>query len=165
MPLPTALIPPPPLDVLLNLTSLPTHSGSLTPVLWMFEKKGKLRFRPSLSSLRTTPDQLVEDAIEAGAEDVEEIEAEAEGEGEGEIRKPRTAVVEIICDYTQLATISRHLTNPPLNYEVTSLELAWMPTTTTEVKGETQEESLGRCIEMLEDLEDVVKVHVNAVSA
>lgn len=38
----------------------------------MFEKKGKLRFHPLQTSPRT-PDQMIEDAIEAGAEDVEEL--------------------------------------------------------------------------------------------
>ncbi|RUS13720.1 transcriptional regulator-domain-containing protein, partial [Endogone sp. FLAS-F59071] len=55
------------------------HGGSFSSVLWMFEKKGKLRFHPLQTSPRT-PDQMVEDAIEAGAEDVEElIDDDAEG--------------------------------------------------------------------------------------
>ena len=49
-----------------------TYSGSISSVSWMFEKKGRIQFRSGQAE--SSMDDMMDLAIEAGAEDMQELE-------------------------------------------------------------------------------------------
>ena len=82
-------------------------------------------------------------ALEAGAEDAEEVE-------DG---------TEIITSASDLMKVRASLVDAGLT--VTSAELKYLPTTTVPVEGENAEK-LEKLLDAIDDLDDVVAVHTNA---
>ncbi|OZJ03315.1 hypothetical protein BZG36_02265 [Bifiguratus adelaidae] len=122
---------------------LTKYGGSLTSVQWLFDKKGRIEFAPAQTEHDV--DAMMESAIEAGAEDMEATEDDT---------------VEILCDYANLNTVTQSLAG--IGYEILKTEIAYIPTSTTAIEGEEMEESFTKCLEALENLSDVAKVHSNA---
>ncbi|KAG2184868.1 hypothetical protein INT43_000781 [Umbelopsis isabellina] len=118
--------------------------GSISTVSWMFEKKGKVVFRAG--SAESSVDDMMDAAIEAGAEDMQELEDNS---------------VEVICEFTNLSTVTKSLKEH--GYEVDEMAATYVPTTTVEVTDEETQELVEKCLNDMEDLDDVVKIHFNGV--
>ncbi|CAM0142360.1 unnamed protein product [Umbelopsis sp. WA50703] len=118
--------------------------GSISTVSWMFEKKGKVVFRagPTEASV----EDMMDAAIEAGAEDMQELEDDS---------------VEVICEFTNLSTVTNGLKEH--GYEVDEMAATYVPTTTVEVTDEETQELVEKCLNEMEDLDDIVKIHFNGV--
>lgn len=113
--------------------------GEFGCVAWMFDRKGTLTVDKDAAS----EDELMDAALEAGAEDVVEEE-----ESFQVITSPET--FNDVVEYLEKAAVS-----------FTGAELAMIPKNTVEVIEEQVAKSLLRLLESLEDHDDVQKVHAN----
>jgi len=120
------------------------HGGNLgesNSVSFMFDHMGEVRFTLKVGSA----DEVMEKAIEAGAEDV------VSGEGEGaehEIYSAQDSFTEV------RDALEKSLGQP------SSAKLMWRPKTTTPVEGETAKKLLD-LIAALDDNDDVQNVYAN----
>ena len=112
--------------------------GAPGSVAWMFHQQGQIVFDAS----RHTEEQIMEIALDAGAEDVTQ---------EGE-----TFVV--TTDVKSFAEVLDRFEAAGLQAE--SAQLTMVPESTVKVSGEEAEKVM-RLVEKLEDLDDVQKVHAN----
>ncbi|KAG2220177.1 hypothetical protein INT45_005350, partial [Circinella minor] len=117
--------------------------GSVSSVGWLFDKKGKVVFATGESG--HSLEQMMDEAIEAGAEDIEDNDD----------------LVEVICDFSQLSSISQALTAK--KYEIQQMEAAYIPQSTMEITDKDLLEQVTKCLDDMENLDDVVKIHCNAV--
>lgn len=130
-------------------------SARVAPVAFMFERKGVIRLSPQEGS-KATFDSLFDAAVEAGAEDVKELDPE-DGEGHWEV----------VTSPNDLSTVSGVLSSAPNDalYSVNNSELAWIPNDPVEVGpegiDEEKAESIEKAIELLEEEPDVVRVWTN----
>lgn len=119
--------------------------GSVSSVGYLFEKKGKVVFTPGESG--HSFEQIMDNAIDCGAEDIEE--------------DPEENLVEVTCDFSDLNTVSKALMD--FNYEVQEIEATYIPLSTVEVEDKDTIELVEKCLDNMENLDDVVKIHCNAV--
>ena len=115
------------------------HGGNIAEkgaVAFQFDHKGMIR-------VKGRGDELMLQAIEAGAEDVQE---------EGEESVIYTAA-------TDLAKVRDTLKDQGL--EITEAELTYVPNTTIEVTDEATAGKIMRLMDALEDCDDVTNTHVN----
>ncbi len=122
--------------------ALSKHDGSLGTdgsVAWQFDRKGQI----VIDASRCTEEAVFEAAIEAGAEDVA-------GDGDEFV---------ITCEPSDFASVRDAL--GAAGIEVASAELTRLPKNEVSVEGKDAEKLL-RLMEMLDDLDDVQKVHSNA---
>ncbi|RME82015.1 MAG: YebC/PmpR family DNA-binding transcriptional regulator, partial [Zetaproteobacteria bacterium] len=114
--------------------------GETGCVAWMFERLGQFAFDRN----QYTEDQILEVALEAGADDV--------------IDRPDEGIIEVRCApeaFFQVQQAFEKAGLKPLGGEIT-----WIPKNTVEVSGEKAEKVL-RLIERLEELDDVQNVYAN----
>ena len=112
--------------------------GATNSVAWMFDRKGLVY----LDATRSSEDQTLEAALEAGAEDFAK---------EGDQYLVATAPFDL------------HLVQDALKakgYAVDSAEIAMVPKNTVKVEGDDASKLL-KLVEMLEELDDVSKVFAN----
>jgi YebC/PmpR family DNA-binding regulatory protein len=117
------------------------HGGNLgasNSVAWMFDRKGQIY----LDAGRSSEDQTLEDALEAGAEDFAK-------EGDQYIVSSAPAAFHAVQDALKAR-----------GYQVVSAELAMVPRNTVKVEGSDAERLL-KLIDALEELDDVSKVFAN----
>src|SRR5207237_3279297 len=69
---------------------------------------------------------------------------------------------QITCNYTDVDRLSRELASS-YHYDVISAELTYVPKTTLEMTGSGAEGQLSKCLDELEQLDEVVKVHCNTL--
>jgi len=105
-------------------------------VAWMFKQKGQFVF------VDTDAEQLMEIALEAGAEDIDEAED----------------CVTVSCESADFGELEQALESAGLNPE--AAEVSWIPDNTIEVEGEVAEKLLA-LVERLEELDDVQHVYAN----
>ena len=120
---------------------LTRHNGSMAEtgaVLWNFEQKGTI----TIARSACTDDEMIEKAIDAGAEDVS---------SDGEIHEITTAP-------TDLYAVVKALEGMGLKAE--SAQLTMLPKNTVKVEGK-QAESVLRLMEVLEEHDDVQSVYAN----
>ncbi|MEL7473036.1 MAG: YebC/PmpR family DNA-binding transcriptional regulator [Planctomycetota bacterium] len=115
------------------------QSGSVS---YMFKSRGQILIDAS----KTTEDQLMEIAIDAGAEDVEL----PEGEGDG---------FTVFTEPTEFITVKDAIEKAGI--EIAQAELTKIPDTNVEVRGDDARKVLN-LVDVLEDNEDVQKVYTNA---
>lgn len=113
--------------------------GSSGCVAWMFKKKGYIAIDRSLIDEET----LMEKALEAGAEDVREDET----------------TYEIITAPEDFEAVKTAI--DALNLAYISAEITMLPQNTTALAGKEAEQMV-KLMDMLEDCDDVQKVHTNA---
>jgi len=116
------------------------NMGESGCVSWMFLHKGQFVFDRD----KTDEDQLMDIALEAGAEDV--IDHADEG------------YIEVTCDIAEFGDVQKAIDVAGLEPQVA--EITWIPENTIEVAGEAAEKLLA-LIERLEDLDDVQNVYAN----
>jgi len=115
------------------------HGGNIAEkgaVAFQFDHKGMIR-------VKGAGDDILMQALEAGAEDVQE-------EGDESV---------IYTDPKELAKVREALTAAGL--EVTEAELTYVPNTTIEVGDASTAGKIMRLMDALEDLDDVTTTHVN----
>ncbi|KAJ2324053.1 hypothetical protein IWW51_003460, partial [Coemansia sp. RSA 2702] len=117
--------------------------GSMTPVGYMFDRKGRIWFTGG--STADSTDAMMENAIDADAEDIADL-------GDGKI--------EVICEFCSLQAITKQLSDAH-NYTVELMEGTFVPNTTVALSDE-QAADLNAAIEDMESLDDVIKVHCNS---
>jgi YebC/PmpR family DNA-binding regulatory protein len=113
--------------------------GSSGCVAWMFKKKGYIAIERRLIDEET----LMEKALEAGAEDVREDET----------------TYEIITAPEDFEAVKTAIDS--LNLAYISAEVTMLPQNTTALAGKEAEQMV-KLMDMLEDCDDVQKVHTNA---
>ncbi|RXK42437.1 hypothetical protein M231_00427 [Tremella mesenterica] len=128
----------------------------IAPVAYLFEKKGLIIISISNGG---TYDHLFEIALEAGAEDVKEIDSAIGGEKEYEIIVPPTELsscVQILSRYSDKYTIqSSELARLPLEPLIEEIVM------TENEDGSEKIDGLERMINLLEEETDVVRVWSN----
>ena len=115
------------------------HGGNIAEkgaVAFQFERKGMIR-------VKQTGDEVLEAAIEAGADDVQEEDNESI----------------IYSDPKALAKVRDQLREAGL--DVTEAELTFVPNNTVEVQDKETAGKIVRLMEALEDLDDVTSTHTN----
>lgn len=115
------------------------HGGNIAEkgaVAFQFERRGMIR-------VKGTGDDVLMQAIDAGAQDVQE-------EGDESV---------IYTDPKELAKVRDGLQTAGL--EVTSAELTYVPNSTVEVSDAATAGKVMRLMDALDDLDDVVNTHVN----
>ncbi len=126
-------------DVRHALTKLDGSLGTTGSVAWQFDRKGIV----VVDATRFDEDDVFEAAIEAGAEDVQTEDEE----------------FIVRCDVNEFAAVQDAL--KASGVEVSSAELTMIAQNEVPVSGKDGEK-LVRLMEMLDDLDDVQKVHSNA---
>jgi len=116
------------------------NMGESGCVSWMFLHKGQFIFDRE----KTDEDQLMDIALEAGAEDV--------------IDNAEDGCIEVTCDIAEFGDVQKAIDAAGLEPQVG--EITWIPENTVSVEGEAAEKLLG-LIERLEDLDDVQNVYAN----
>jgi len=116
------------------------NMGESGCVAWMFNQKGLFVFDRN----DTSEEKLMEEALEAGAEDVQD--------------KPEEGCIEVTCEPTDFAQVQEALEAAGLEAQVA--EVSWIPENTIKVEGEPAGKLLA-LIERLEDLDDVQNVYAN----
>lgn len=115
------------------------HGGSIAEkgaVAFQFERKGMIR-------VKATGDDLLMQALEAGADDVQE-------EGEESI---------VYTDSKELAKVRDALNAAGI--EITEAELTYVPNNTVDITDATTAGKIMRMMDALEDNDDVTNTHVN----
>lgn len=108
-------------------------------VSYMFDKKGLIEVNKS----DVKEDTLMETALEAGAEDIREEDT----------------TFEVITEPQALEAVKEALDAATIKYN--TAEVTMIPQTTLNLSGK-EAEQMFRLMEMLEDCEDVQKLHTNA---
>jgi YebC/PmpR family DNA-binding regulatory protein len=119
------------------------HGGNLGEtgcVSWMFHQKGLFVFDRN----RVNEDELMELALEAGADDV--------------VDKPDEGSIEITCSVAAFPELQAAIDKAGIEPQVA--EISWIPENTVHVEGQSAE-TLLQLIEKLEDLDDVQHVYAN----
>jgi len=116
------------------------NMGESGCVSWMFLHKGQFIFDRE----KVDEDQLMDIALEAGAEDV--------------VDNAEDGCIEVTCDIAEFGDVQKAIDAAGLEPQVG--EITWIPENTIEVTGEAAEKLLG-LIERLEDLDDVQNVFAN----
>jgi YebC/PmpR family DNA-binding regulatory protein len=114
------------------------NMGAANSVAWMFHRRGRILF----DAKKYGEDQLMEAALEAGAQDVTR-------EGDAFV---------VITDMKSFGHVLDHLEKHKFVYE--SAELTMVPENTVRVAGDEAEKVM-RLVERLEELDDVQKVYAN----
>lgn len=122
--------------------ALGKYDGSLGTdgsVAWQFDRKGQI----VIDASRYTEEAVLEAALEAGAEDIT-------GDGEEWV---------VTCDISDFASVQDAIRDAGI--ETVSAEVTRIPKNEVPVAGKEAEKLLA-LVDMLEDLDDVQKVHSNA---
>ncbi|KAJ1987915.1 hypothetical protein H4R33_002643 [Dimargaris cristalligena] len=117
--------------------------GSISSVEWLFDKKGQIHFTRGETS--DSPEVLMDRAIEAGAEDIQELDDNA---------------IEIICAYQELQAICARLTKD-YGYHITLAEINFIAHTKVSL-GVEESAAFEEVLDRLDDIDEVVKIHCNA---
>jgi YebC/PmpR family DNA-binding regulatory protein len=115
------------------------HGGSIAEkgaVAFQFDRKGMIR-------VKATGDDVLMQALDAGADDVQEEDGESV----------------IYTEATDLAKVRDALSEGGL--EIVEAELTYVPNNTIEITDAATSGKIMRMMEALEDLDDVVTTHVN----
>jgi len=116
------------------------NMGESGCVSWMFHQKGQFIFDRE----QADEDQLMDIALEAGAEDV--------------VDSPEGGCIEVTCGMAEFGDVQQAIEAAALEPQIG--EITWIPENTIEVEGEAAEKLLA-LIERLEDLDDVQNVYAN----
>lgn len=128
-------------EVRSTLTKSGANPGEPGSVAWMFEQKGLITI--DLAGTEFDSDEVMLQAIDAGAEDVEVSDS----------------VLEVYTEWTQLNDVRQKLSDQDL--PITGIEKVMRPTTIIQPSDEKEALQTMRLLEKLEDLDDVQKVYSN----
>ncbi|HOV91440.1 MAG TPA: YebC/PmpR family DNA-binding transcriptional regulator [Syntrophorhabdaceae bacterium] len=120
------------------LSRMNGNMGEAGCVSWLFNKKGYISF----DKKNVNEDEIIELALEAGAEDVTSDEN----------------VIEVITDVSNFENVKKVFDSKGLQYIVS--EISMIPQTSVKLEGKNAETML-KLMEALEDSDDVQKVYAN----
>ncbi len=120
------------------LSRMNGNMGEAGCVSWLFNKKGYISF----DKKNVNEDEIIELALEAGAEDVTSDEN----------------VIEVITDVSDFENVKKVFDSKGLQYIVS--EISMIPQTSVKLEGKNAETML-KLMEALEDSDDVQKVYAN----
>ncbi|GFZ50883.1 hypothetical protein JCM24511_08641 [Saitozyma sp. JCM 24511] len=133
----------------------------VAPVAYLFDKKGLIQISPTATGGGISFDDLFDLAVEAGAEDVREVDSD---------QSDHEVLWEIITPPTSLSELTRILTSPPHSgsYTLQSSELAFVPQDPLPIGmdedggvSEERAESVAKVVDLLEGEGEVVRVWTN----
>lgn len=130
--------------------ALSKFNASLSPCLYMFERKGVILFSPS--NANETLDDLLDVAIEVGAEDVEEF-IDHDGEYNGE------QVFQLITEPGDIGRISNEMSNKGYKLKDTNVNYIAGEENLVDFPGE--EKSFNKALEMLDDIPEITDYYTN----
>jgi len=120
------------------------YNARFAPVTFMFQKKGRVRVALDAGS---DPEQLIETALEAGAEDFETVDV------------PENTIETIFtCPPTELSKLASAVTSPGKCRELLESELVYVPTEPVEEPAESLSTSISNLVEALEENEATIRV-------
>lgn len=127
---------------------------NMTPTLYMFEKKGVIL----LDIGELTSEDVFDELIEKGCEDINDIENDNENELISE-RKDGN-LVEIITDAKEFGKIAKDLKN---KYKIKEMNIEYIPNddTMVEIKDSDTMASFEKFMNLLDDIEDISQVYTN----
>ncbi|KAJ3172928.1 hypothetical protein HDU88_004382 [Geranomyces variabilis] len=143
--------------------------GSMTPVSYLFAKRGRIVFAsPSPPSSdasgenqqhrpRTLAD-MEDDAIEAGVEDIVQVDDEHQHDTGASVDERNT--LEVYCSVKDVLGITKRLKDA--GYEMVEFGTVYASEEKVDVPPTDDGEVFGELLDMLENRDDVVKVHHNA---
>jgi YebC/PmpR family DNA-binding regulatory protein len=129
-------------DVRMAMTRNGGRMADAGSVSYLFARKGVVVVEKGQGDRTVTEDDLLEVALDAGAEDVNDL-------GEA---------FEVVCDSADLVQVRAAIESAGLDYD--SAEVSFVPSVTVEVDGDTVGRVI-RLIDALEDSEDVQNVYAN----
>lgn len=126
-------------------------NASLSPCLYMFQRKGEIIFEPKTPE--ETIDDVLEVAIDIGAEDVEEY-VDVEGEYVGE------QLFRIITDPSEVTQVSNSLSGQ--GYKLKDTKTLYLADSDNQVDfPEEFEKALNKAIGMLDDIPEITNYYTN----
>jgi len=108
-------------------------------VAWMFEHKGVVK----INAQGLSDDEILEKMLEFDIEDVSVVDN----------------IASISCDVKSLGDVKKGVED--LGFKVEDASVEWLPKNTMKLESESQESSVYKFLESLEDLDDVQNVYVN----
>lgn len=130
-------------DVRSSFSKYGGSMGTAGSVAYQFDQKGVIEFATADAETATM------DAIEAGAEDVEEGDSSAQGQ----------VALTVYTLPTQLDTVRKALSEK--GYDIETAELTYIPQNTIEITDAKTAQTLTRLMDALDELDDVTATHVN----
>lgn len=131
--------------------ALSKFNASLSPCLFMFERKGVIVFAPT--EPQESLDDLLEVAIEVGAEDVEEF-VDHENEYNGE------QLYQLITDPGQVNDISNQMSQR--GYKLKDTNVNYLATSDNQVAFPQEgEKGFNKALEMLDDIAEITDYYTN----
>ncbi|KAG9243027.1 transcriptional regulator TACO1-like protein [Calycina marina] len=122
------------------------HKGTVTPTSYLFQKRGQIIFEKDAKSLKA--DDVLDEAIEAGAEDVEETDG-------GNI---------VVWTDAGSTTATAEKLKESLGLKVGSMEIVWDRNEDTSVRiDEVNAQSMSALLEALDDNSEVQAVYANVL--
>ncbi|KAK9347662.1 transcriptional regulator TACO1-like protein [Lipomyces starkeyi] len=146
-------------------TCLTKQACQLGPALFFFDRKGVIRIikRTVPEGSEGTPsvidfDEIFEHAIEAGAEDIEQLEPDEEAEGvEAEL-----PVYQILVDPVDTAKVAQEMKDL-YGYDIKEMGIEYVPKNESTVElTDSQGETMRKVVESLNEIDDVQDVYTNA---
>ncbi|MEO6470746.1 MAG: YebC/PmpR family DNA-binding transcriptional regulator [Aeromicrobium sp.] len=126
-------------------TAMTRNGGTMADpgsVSYMFHRKGVIIVRAEQEGSTTTEDDVLMAVLDAGAEEVNDLEGS----------------FEVVCEPTDLVAVRKALQEAGLDYE--SADVSFVPTVTVEVEVEAAKKVI-HLIDALEDSDDVQNVFAN----
>ncbi|WBW70949.1 mitochondrial Cox1 translational activator Tac1 [Schizosaccharomyces osmophilus] len=138
---------------------LKKHSASLSNAKFLFSKKGKVEMNPPADRLSMELGNVLDDAIEAGAEDVVQRPKElVDEEDEGQFV--------ILAEPASLNEVAQYFRSK--NYEIKDSRMIYVPVSDTAIDLQTNEqakEQMQNLVDDLYDIEDVMYIHTSAANS
>lgn len=127
-------------------------SLNMTPTLYMFERKGVMLLNIGELSV----DEVFEELIEIGCEDINEVDSEDIGE------KVNGTLVEIITDAKDFGKVAKDLKDIE-KFEIKEMSLEYVPNedTMVEISDEDTMTSYEKFMNLLDEVEDIQHVYSN----
>ncbi|OWB86937.1 hypothetical protein B5S33_g5664 [[Candida] boidinii] len=138
------------------------YSLNMTPTLYMFEKKGLILFDKNVKG-EVEFDQVFEEMIDIGCEDVNEIPASSEGDESGDSNS-NSGLIEVVTDPSDYGKIANEIKNNE-NYLIKEMQIGYVPNpdTTVEISDPETRESYDKFMSLLDEVDDITNVYSNLI--
>ncbi|GME93497.1 unnamed protein product [[Candida] boidinii] len=129
------------------------YSLNMTPTLYMFEKKGLILFDKNVKS-EIEFDQVFEEMIDIGCEDVNEIPSDEGSNG----------LIEVVTDPSDYGKIANEIKNNE-NYLIKEMQIGYVPNpdTSVEISDPETKESYDKFMSLLDEVDDITNVYSNLI--
>lgn len=127
---------------------------NMTPTLYMFEKKGVIL----IDAGESTSDDLFDELLELGCEDINDIENSNESELPSEQKDGN--LIELVTDPKEFGRIANELKD---KYKIKEMNIEYLPNedTLVEISDPDVKASYDKFMNLLDDIEDISQVYTN----